>query len=236
MDEIISFSYQGSPVRSLYIDDEPWFIGKDLADILGYSNAGAALDRHVDPEDKNTIANHDGNRGNPNMTIVNESGLYSLILSSKLPSAKSFKRWVTSEVLPSIRKTGSYNAGAISQAEYLRAASIIATSSRRNLPLVLDALEKAGIKLSAEVLKLQESGEEKPVSERKLARMEAGRQVVEAVQRLRENRIAMQVLLQETGIARTVLWRYINGMENPSPERAQLIVNTVEKLIAKKRH
>ena len=236
MDEIISFSYQGIPIRTLSIDGIPWFVGKDVADVLGYSNTRDALDRHVDTEDKNTVVNPDGNRGNPNMTIVNESGLYSLILSSKLPSAKSFKRWVTSEVLPSLRKTGSYNAGAISQAEYLRAASIIATSSRRNLPLVLEALERAGIKLSVEVLKLQESGEEKPVSERKLARMEAGRQVVEAVQRLRENRIAMQVLLQETGIARTVLWRYINGMENPSPERAQLIVNTVEKLIAKKRH
>ena len=234
MDEIISFSYQGIPVRTLNIDGIPWFVGKDVAEILGYSNPQKSLRDHVDDEDKtvNESFTVNGTMG----ILVNESGLYSLILSSKLPSAKSFKRWVTSEVLPSLRKTGSYNTGAISQAEYLRAASIIATSSRRNLPLVLEALERAGIKLSAEVLKLQESGEEKPVSERKLARMEAGRQVVEAVQRLRENRIAMQVLLQETGIARTVLWRYMNGMENPSPERAQLIVNTVEKLIAKKRH
>lgn len=234
MDEVISFSYQGSPVRTLNIDGIPWFVGKDVAEILGYSNPQKSLRDHVDDEDKtvNESFTVNGTMG----ILVNESGLYSLILSSKLPSAKSFKRWVTSEVLPSIRKTGSYNAGAISQAEYLRAASIIATSSRRNLPLVLEALERAGIKLSAEVMNLPKSSEEKPVSERKLARMEAGRQVVEAVQRLRENRIAMQVLLQETGIARTVLWRYMNGMENPSPERAQLIVNTVEKLIAKKRH
>lgn len=235
MDEIISFSYQGSPVRTLNIDGIPWFVGKDVADVLGYQNPSKAIHDHVDEEDKlnNESLSSLGQRGG---WIINESGLYSLILKIQLPAARQFKRWVTSEVLPSLRKTGSYNAGAISQAEYLRAASIIATSSRRNLPLVLEALERAGIKLSAEVLKLQESGEEKPVSERKLARMEAGQQVVEAVQRLRENRIAMQVLLQETGIARTVLWRYMNGMENPSPERAQLIVNTVEKLIAKKRH
>lgn len=95
-------------IRIMQINGEPWFVGKDVAVILGYSNPRAALSRHVDDEDKNTVVNPDGNRGNPNMTIINESGLYSLILSSKLPTAKEFKRWVTSEVPPSIRKTGGY--------------------------------------------------------------------------------------------------------------------------------
>lgn len=95
-------------IRTLEVEGEPWFVGKDVADILGYSNNRDALDRHVDVEDKNTVVNPDGNRGNPNMTIVNESGLYSLILSSRLPTAKKFKRWVTAEVIPSIRKTGGY--------------------------------------------------------------------------------------------------------------------------------
>lgn len=95
-------------IRTLEINNEPWFVGKDVADVLGYSNPRDALSRHVDDEDKNTVVNPDGNRGNPNMTIINESGLYSLILSSKLPTAKQFKRWVTSEVIPSIRKTGTY--------------------------------------------------------------------------------------------------------------------------------
>lgn len=97
-------------IRTLTIDDEVWFVGKDVATALGYSNTRDALDRHVDPEDKNTVVNPDGNRGNPNMTIINESGVYSLVLSSKLPGAKKFKHWVTSEVLPSIRKTGGYTA------------------------------------------------------------------------------------------------------------------------------
>lgn len=97
-------------VRTLTINNEVWFVGKDVATALGYSNTRDALDRHVDPEDKNTVVNPDGNRGNPNMTIINESGVYSLVLSSKLPGAKKFKHWVTSEVLPSIRKTGSYTA------------------------------------------------------------------------------------------------------------------------------
>ena len=96
-------------VRTLEINGEPWFVGKDIAEALGYSNARDALFRHVDEEDKNTVVIPDGNKGNPNQTIINESGLYSLIMSSKMEKAKEFKRWVTSEVLPSIRKTGAYN-------------------------------------------------------------------------------------------------------------------------------
>lgn len=95
-------------IRSMEIGGEPWFVGKDVATALGYSNPRDALSKHVDSEDKNTVAFRDGNKGNPNQTIVNESGLYSLILGSKLDGAKRFKRWVTSEVLPAIRKTGAY--------------------------------------------------------------------------------------------------------------------------------
>lgn len=95
-------------VRTIEVKGSPYFVGKDVAEILGYSNQRDALAKHVDDEDKNTVAIRDGIQGNPNMTIINESGLYSLILSSKLPTAKKFKRWVTSEVLPAIRKTGSY--------------------------------------------------------------------------------------------------------------------------------
>lgn len=95
-------------VRTVTINGEPWLVGKDVAEALGYSNTRDALDRHVATEDKNTVANPDGKRGNPNMTIINESGLYALVLSSKLPTARRYKHWVTSEVLPSIRKHGLY--------------------------------------------------------------------------------------------------------------------------------
>ena len=94
-------------VRTATIDGEPYFVGKDVATILGYSNPRDAISKHVDDEDKG-VAKCDTLGGNQNMTIINESGLYSLILSSKLPTAKKFKRWVTSEVLPSIRKHGAY--------------------------------------------------------------------------------------------------------------------------------
>lgn len=103
------FNFQGQQVRTVTIDDEPYFVGKDIATILGYSNTRDALAKHVDIEDKNTVAIHDGiTRGNPNQAVINESGLYSLILSSKLPQAREFKHWVTSEVLPTIRKHGAY--------------------------------------------------------------------------------------------------------------------------------
>jgi prophage antirepressor-like protein len=97
-------------VRVLEMDGQPWFVGKDVADILNYRNTRDALKKHVDEEDKADVAIHDGSQ-NRNMTVINESGLYSLILSSKLPQAKKFKRWVTSEVLPSIRRHGAYITG-----------------------------------------------------------------------------------------------------------------------------
>lgn len=94
-------------VRTLMVNNEPWFVGKDVAEILGYKEASKAVRQHVDEDDKGgSILDTPG--GKQNITIINESGLYSLILSSKLPTAKKFKRWVTSEVLPSIRKTGGY--------------------------------------------------------------------------------------------------------------------------------
>jgi len=95
-------------IRTVEIDGEPWLVGKDVAAALGYSNPRKALSDHVNEEDKNTVTIRDGIPGNPNMTIINESGLYALVLSSKLPGAKKFKHWVTSKVLPSIRKHGMY--------------------------------------------------------------------------------------------------------------------------------
>ena len=91
------------------IDGQPYFVGKDIADALGYSNSRDALAKHVHDDDKITVAIHDGNKGNPNQVCINESGMYALIFGSKLEQAKEFKHWVTSEVLPSIRMTGGYN-------------------------------------------------------------------------------------------------------------------------------
>lgn len=94
-------------VRAVEVDGEPWFVGKDVAQALGYNDTDQALRKHVDDEDKLT-RRFDGSGQGRSMTTINESGLYSLVLSSKLPGAKKFKRWVTAEVLPTIRKTGGY--------------------------------------------------------------------------------------------------------------------------------
>ena len=132
-------------VRIIELNGENYFIGKDVAEALGYKDTADALKKHVDEEDKLTrrIADSGQNR---NMIIINESGLYSLILSSKLPNAKKFKRWVTSEVLPSIRKTGSYETPK-SKASAERLASI-----NNAVKILTPMLEKAGCNSKIQLL------------------------------------------------------------------------------------
>lgn len=105
MNEI--FNFHGQDVRTVTINGEPYLVGKDVAEILGYSRPDNAIRNHVDDEDK-LVHQFSASGQNRNMTVINESGFYALVLSSKLPRAKEFKRWVTSEVLPTIRKNGMY--------------------------------------------------------------------------------------------------------------------------------
>lgn len=138
MNDIQLFAFKNKRIRTLIFNNEPWFIGKDVADILGYSNPRDALSKHVDDEDKNSVAIRDGNKGNPNQTIINESGVYGLIFSSKLPDAKSFKRWVTTEVLPQIRVSGSYQKKELTGEELMAKAFIEAKSimERQNKEII----------------------------------------------------------------------------------------------------
>lgn len=109
MNELQTFNFEELPVRTMNIDGEPYFVGSDVAKILGYLKPANAIANHVDDEDKTTtLIQGTGSNYKSKAVIINESGLYSLIFSSKLESAKRFKRWVTSEVLPSLRKTGTY--------------------------------------------------------------------------------------------------------------------------------
>ena len=108
MNEMMVFNNpEFGSVRTVCIDGEPWLVGKDVAEILGYSNPRKALIDHVDADDKG-VTKCDTLGGAQNLTVINESGFYSLVLSSKMPNAKKFKHWVTAEVLPTIRKTGGY--------------------------------------------------------------------------------------------------------------------------------
>jgi prophage antirepressor-like protein len=123
-------------------NNTPWFVGNDVAKALGYKNFRDALSRHVDEEDKGVVK-HDTLGGSQNLAIINESGLYSLVLSSKLPQAKAFKRWVTSEVLPAIRKDGGYIATKADDTpeEIMARALLIAKST-------IDRLEQENKRLS----------------------------------------------------------------------------------------
>lgn len=147
-------------LRSLEINGEPWFVGKDVAEALGYANPRNAVPTHVDNEDKlSTQIEYAGQKRE--VTVINESGLYSLILSSKLPNAKKFKRWVTSEVLPSIRKTGSYslsNVQDLSQNTQLVIAigNSLAEQERRlnQVEMKVDGAVE-GLKTAADAIKLE---------------------------------------------------------------------------------
>ncbi len=117
--EIVKFDFQKNNIEVIMIDGEPWFMGKSVADVLGYANSRKAIADHVEEEDKQILMLQ-GQVGYPARIIINEPGLYSLIFSSKLPEARIFKRWITHEVLPSLRKTGSYSLSNAPEAELLR--------------------------------------------------------------------------------------------------------------------
>ena len=134
-------------IRTVMVKNEPWFVGKDVAIALGYSNTADAVGKHVDNEDKTTIAICDsGSNYKTRAVIINESGLYSLVLSSHLPRAKEFKRWVTSEILPSLRKHGGYIVGQEEMTkEELVAKALIAANS------ILEEKEKALSELTRQI-------------------------------------------------------------------------------------
>ena len=137
-------------IRTIEIDGEPWFVGKDIADALGYQNGSRDIDRHVDSEDRQLSSISDGSQTR-NVIVINESGIYALVFGSKLESARRFKRWITSEVLPQIRKTGAY--APKSQIEILQMSinQLVEQEKRLNsFENRLDAIEAKSITTPAE--------------------------------------------------------------------------------------
>ena len=210
-------------IQSVTIDGIPYFVGKDIARILGYANTRDALAKHVDAEDKTTVAICDG-MGNPNRVLINESGLYSLILTSKLPSAKEFKRWVTSSVLPMIRKTGVYAAGLdlengdtvtpmrlLSPDDYLAAARLIANCKNERLQLVLALLAKGGWSIPGQTMKLLSRPDTSDIAER--------------ITKVRKSTgITLQELSKLSGISTEVLRSYESSRRFPKQERYSALV------------
>ena len=153
MNELQIFNFESSEVRTQLIDDKPWFVGNDVAEILGYSQPSKTISTKVDTEDKGTTVLVTPG-GKQNITIINESGLYSLILKSKLSTAKKFKRWVTNEVLPSIRKTGSYQVP-MSQEDIMIATLETQKEIKQRLNTVSDDVE--GLKKEIDLSRLQKA-------------------------------------------------------------------------------
>lgn len=142
-------------IRTVEIDSTPYFVGKDVAEVLGYAKARNALAAHVDDEDKKDAPIQGDLGGTQNMTIINESGLYSLILSSKLPKAKEFKHWVTSVVLPAIRKTGAYSKKLQStELAKIRADAMMLNAKSRTAKQMMELWTAAGVKPEYQALAL----------------------------------------------------------------------------------
>lgn len=152
MNEMTTFTNsEFGAVRTMTIDGEPWFVGKDVASILGYANSRDALAKRVDDEDKG-VANCDSLGGKQEAIVINESGLYSLVLSSKLPTAKRFKRWVTGEVLPALRKHGIYAADEILNDPDLAIKALTALKEERERRR---ELERTNLEQAAQLIEMQ---------------------------------------------------------------------------------
>lgn len=202
-------------VRILTIENEPWFVGKDVADALGYSNPSKAIIMHVDDEDKimQMIPQSQNGKLVTQATLINESGLYSLILSSKLPSAKKFKRWVTSEVLPAIRKNGSYSVNVVKRElttdDCLKAATLIATCKNERIPYVMFYLELGGFDTPTIQKQVQE-----------ITQKQIPDTFSEKLQKLiTENGLTQKKLAEITGLSKSAISQYVNGIHKPRKDK-----------------
>lgn len=208
-------------IRTLTINDEPWFVGKDVAGVLGYANPRDALAKRVDEEDKG-VAKRDTLGGKQEMIIINESGLYALILSSKLPSAKRFKHWVTSEVLPALRKAWKYEIPCNKQYQptrplttddYEDAARTISKCHNSRLPIVIDLYRKAGLDID-EIPEMRKQSHSDGSSKRELVDI--------------LNRYSMKDLCERLPICKSSIYYYRTGKYTPRQERREEIIRILE--------
>lgn len=221
MNEIRVFdSDQFGQIRTVNRDGEPWFVAADVCRALKISNPTDAIKR-LDDDERARF-----NLGLPygETNIVNEPGLYSLVLGSRKPEAKAFKRWITHEVIPAIRRTGRYEAQQtmlhrpLTPDDYLRAATIIATCKTERLPYAVQLLEQAGISVAMLPAK-------NPTTEERDATI--GPLINRAYN---DYGIALRALGRATGIQAAVLGQYRRGDSSPKPERAAIIRDAIRRL------
>lgn len=221
MNELQIFEHQDfGQIRAVEQDGEPWFVAADVCRALEHTNVNMALDR-LDEDEKSKFG-----LGLPggDTWCVNEPGLYSLVLGSRKPEAKAFKRWITHEVLPSIRKTGVYVLPTVKQRglttdDYLKAAAIVSGCRNERMPYVLGFLEQAGFSIP----KIQNQREE--LSDELMIVLN------EAVTK---HGFTARQLGALTGIDFGTISQYRRGRHRPSAERSRYIIHVVEKAIAQK--
>ena len=217
-------------VRALLINDEPWFVGSDVTKALGYANHVQAIKNFVDVDD--LMRSREMSRTNKELYFINESGVYSLIFNSKQDRAKEFKRWVTHEVLPTLRKTGQYstNKNTLSGDQAIELAKILSTVSPRNLPYVLSALNQAGYQFeNAPVLPQPETDPQ----EQKIRR---GRhypldlELIKMLNQFHQDGMSMSELADRAYVPANVLYNVMRANSNTNPEFAARIKNTIREM------
>ncbi len=224
-------------IRTVKLDGVPWFVGKDVAEALGYKDPPKALRDHVDSEDKQSLDDikkvgdsptlDETITGHPQTILINESGLYSLIMSSKLPSAKAFKRWVTSEVLPAIRETGAYIANTedsespmrfMSAGECISVARLLAHCPRERLGLVTKVLAFGGLDIRSTV---------EVTGEQFVDTSDIGARLLEAKERYQ---MSYTELCRRTGLNRQTISYYVHGQRFPRPDRYKHLINCLSRI------
>ncbi|MCD8090531.1 MAG: Bro-N domain-containing protein [Clostridiales bacterium] len=222
--ELLIFeSLEFGQVRTMEVDGEPYFVGKDVAEILGYVNTKDAISKHVDEEDKirgsqNVTPSIKTSGGMQYPTLINESGLYSLIFSSKMPKAKEFKHWVTNEVLPAIRKTGKYEINKntymptreLTTDDYVEAAKTVSKCHNSRLALVLGLYRMAGFDIPEITRRAKE---QEYISKEDFTAL--------------MNRYSLEELKEKLNFDRVTIWRYKTGQYRPREPRLHQIVDTL---------
>lgn len=224
-------------VRATMIDDEPWFVGSDVARSLDYNNPAEAIRDHIDPDD---IISTDTGRG---LLLINESGVYSLIFGSEQERAKQFKRWVTHEVLPALRRTGQYgtvtNRVELSGEQAIELAKVLSQVATPNLPYVLSALKMAGFNIDQNYPALTDGSTEKATENIMQVKVRSRKypwdmELVRMINQFADDKMGMQELADRAFVPINTLYQLKKGYSNTSPEFAARIKETIREMYAEK--
>lgn len=217
-------------VRATLIDGEPWFAGSDVARELGYKDQSNAIKEHVDDED--IIRSKEFSRTGTNMLFINESGVYSLIFSSQQKRAKEFKRWVTHEVLPTLRRTGQYstNKNVLSGDQAIELAKILSTVSPRNLPYVLSALNQAGYQFENAPALPQHETDQQEQKIRRGRHYPIDLELIKMLNQFHQDGMSMSELSDRAYVPANVLYNVMRANSNTNPEFAARIKTTIREM------